>query len=205
MTSISTLRSTLLLLLERLLELTVDNTNGPYRFVKGSFFIYQNIADFVLFWTDSSLNCFEEQDDDTCVKLKTTSENTVKLTLLKLESGEKYFVCVKTFGVCEKMRSCSNGFVVDLEPPKAGQVEIGNRVTIAKFRVNNLFSKHLVQLIYYFLENLQKNCQLDSTSLRISWNSFVDKRTKHKTGYVHGIKSYEVSSLGARINTLHEF
>ena len=47
---------------------------------------------------------------------------------VRLLRGEKYYVCVRTEGQCTVMRTCSNGFVVDIDAPQTGSVQIGNYV-----------------------------------------------------------------------------
>ena len=107
------------------------------------------------------------------MKFKTTVENSVKFTLLRLESGHKYFICARTLGSCEAMTSCSNGFVVDLEPPMKGYVEV---TTMRGLTV-----------------------PVDS-HVRVTWHDFYDDSPQDVTGYVTGVKGYEVA-LGNHIKS----
>ena len=73
------------------------------------------------------------------------------------------------------MTSCSNGFVVDLEPPMKGHVEV---TTMRGLTV-----------------------PVDS-HVRVTWGDFKDKIAQVMTGYVNGIKGYEVA-LGIILMILH--
>ena len=122
---------------------------------------------FILFLqNDLSSNCFENPEAESCIKLKTTLVNSVKFTLLQLESGQKYFICARTRGSCETMSSCSNGFVVDLEPPTQGQVKV---MTMRGLSI-----------------------PVDS-HVKVTWSAFNDVINAQMTGYVQGIRSYELA------------
>ena len=73
------------------------------------------------------------------------------------------------------MTSCSNGFVVDLEPPMKGRVDVtamrGLTVPV-------------------------------NPNVRVTWGDFKDKIAQVMTGYVNGIKGYKVA-LGIILVILH--
>ena len=77
-----------------------------------------------LFKTKLDVTC-EERGDVHCLSVKETDEHVVRFTLQSFQEGINYTVCVLAQGKCSPFKACSNGFLIDLHPPIAGHVELG--------------------------------------------------------------------------------
>ena len=97
-----------------------------------------------------------------------STKNTVKFTRSALHSSSKYHICMQTSAgaQCPALRSCSNGFTVDTQPPSAGNVYIGH---------------HDESDAQYVVDRL----------VHVSWADFSDGATI--TGYVEGIAGCQVA------------
>ena len=93
----------------------------------------------------------------------------MKFTRSTLHAGVKYFICLQTTEPhCTALRSCSNGFVVDTQPPSPGSVYIGN---------------HGDTGVQYAVDQF----------LHVSWSACNDGAAGEETGYVDGIAGYSVA------------
>ncbi|CAH1242631.1 Hypp6913 [Branchiostoma lanceolatum] len=114
-------------------------------------------------------------DEPETLKCGQTKDNFVNVRGLDLQNGQRYFVCVfaeetmlefeKFQQAAEEVSVCSNGVVVDKEPPVPGEVHVG-------------------------LGN--ENYQTSKTELPIVWESFRDVEVHGNTGHQHsGVMKYE--------------
>ncbi|KAI8519528.1 hypothetical protein Bbelb_027850, partial [Branchiostoma belcheri] len=114
-------------------------------------------------------------DEPETLRCGQTKDNFVNVQGLHLQNGQRYFVCVfaeettleyeKFQHVAEEVSVCSNGVVVDTEPPVAGEVHAGWG---------------------------NKNYQTSTTELQIVWESFRDVDVHGNTGHQHsGVMKYE--------------
>ena len=107
----------------------------------------------------------------------------MKFTRSTLHAGVKYFICLQTTEPhCTALRSCSNGFVVDTQPPSPGSVYIGNPGDTG---------------VQYAVDQF----------LHVSWSACSDGAAGEETGYVYGIAGYNVAigekyQILARMQTL---
>ncbi|XP_013409734.1 uncharacterized protein LOC106173226 [Lingula anatina] len=116
--------------------------------------------------------------DPMCHHLTTTNGNVLRLENAELSEGFQYYVCAlakeevtvreKHIETLPEMKLCSNGFIIDRTPPRAGHVSVLNSM-----------NGHL----------------LDSTTVVLSWHGFVDK---DELGILfnRGIRSYSYA-IGA--------
>ncbi|KAI8509825.1 hypothetical protein Bbelb_122530 [Branchiostoma belcheri] len=114
-------------------------------------------------------------DEPETLRCGQTKDNFVNVQGLHLQNGQRYFVCVfaeettleyeKFQHVAEEVSVCSNGVVVDTEPPVAGEVHVGWG---------------------------NQNYQTSTTELPIVWESFRDVEVHGNTGHQHsGVMKYE--------------
>ncbi|XP_078658232.1 uncharacterized protein LOC144903715, partial [Branchiostoma floridae x Branchiostoma belcheri] len=114
-------------------------------------------------------------DEPETLRCGQTKDNFVNVQGLHLQNGQRYFVCVfaeettlefeKFQHVAEEVSVCSNGVVVDTEPPVAGEVHAGWG---------------------------NQNYQTSTTELPIVWESFRDVEVHGNTGHQHsGVMKYE--------------
>ncbi|XP_078658227.1 uncharacterized protein LOC144903711 [Branchiostoma floridae x Branchiostoma belcheri] len=114
-------------------------------------------------------------DEPETLRCGQTKDNFVNVQGLELQNGQRYFVCVfaeettlefeKFQHVAEEVSVCSNGVVVDTEPPVAGEVHAGWG---------------------------NQNYQTSTTELPIVWESFRDVEVHGNTGHQHsGVMKYE--------------
>ena len=124
-------------------------------------------------------------DDPECIKSVESSGGLGFLHKTLLHKNTKYYICAfsnKTVvsreyfsETLEEIDTCGNGFVVDSDPPIAGQV--------------TLESNH-----HGFLTS--------NKSVRVVWDKFRDIDEFLETGYETGIASYHVS-LGKYSKHIH--
>ncbi|XP_072034094.1 uncharacterized protein [Amphiura filiformis] len=111
----------------------------------------------------------------TAIKCGHTDLNFVNVQELTLQHGQRYRVCLHANAtnithdewteIIPKVSACSDGVIVDITPPVAGQVWIGWR------------------------EHSQY--QISTTELALSWESYVDVEEHGKSPHHSGIKEYE--------------
>ncbi|XP_078574183.1 uncharacterized protein LOC144860694 [Branchiostoma floridae x Branchiostoma japonicum] len=113
-------------------------------------------------------------DEPESLKCGETKNNFVNVRGLELQNGKRYFVCIfaeettlvyeKFEQVAEEVSACTNGVVVDKEPPVPGVVHVG------------WGSKY----------------QTSTTEFPIVWESFRDVEVHGNTGHHHsGVMKYE--------------
>ena len=131
---------------------------------------------------DPEVNCRTNRHNLACKKRRYTSGNVVEFRNMHLQHAHRYFICVHASnGSCSAapMIMCSNGFVVDTQPPIPGQVYIGHGA-----------------------ESLGHP---DNTSVLIRWDGFTDVETELEIPYVSGIKEYfyAVGKYWINVHFLH--
>lgn len=94
--------------------------------------------------------------------------------------------------VLPEINECSDGIVVDLTPPVAGKVWIGNRqgveyqvkLTQGIFKINSHAVKLFFLLFLFF--------QTSTSVLYINWNTFQDVEEFQTISHASGIQNYKL-------------
>ena len=116
---------------------------------------------------DPDVNCRTNKYHAACKKRRYTTGNVVEFRNMNLKHGHQYFICVyASNGNCSPapMKMCSNGFIVDTQPPLPGHVYVGH--------------------------GTESTGHPDNTSVLIRWDGFEDIEAELDIPYVSGIKEY---------------
>lgn len=125
----------------------------------------------------------------------------------ELEHGQRYMVCIhseyteiiyeKWTQVLPEINECSDGIVVDLTPPVAGKVWIGNKqgveyqVKLSQgiLKINSyaiqLFMRHVISFLFLVF-------QTSTSVLYINWNTFQDVEEFQTISHASGIQNYKL-------------
>ena len=114
--------------------------------------------------TDTDINCKHQPTHLACLKKRYTTGNVVEFRNMMLSHRTHGFICVHGYGGdCALFKACSNGFIVDTEPPLGGRVYVGdNHETVLS----------------------------DTNSVLIHWDGFSDLEAEQEIPYAAGIKEY---------------
>lgn len=106
------------------------------------------------------------EEDDSCLELKRETGGLVKFSSkLPMEYNTMYYICVNITSNVSSSQ-CSNGFIIDRDPPSKGEVYI-------KTKKNGYIT--------------------DDSRLDIHWHGFTDDNKFRNLGYPSSIQFYEIA------------
>jgi len=130
---------------------------------------------------DPRINCKEHSTDVICIKRIYTSTNIAQFKHMKLKDRTKYHICVHASGgSCNSFKVCSNGFIIDTQPPLAGNVFVGH--------------------------DINSGIHSDNNSIYIYWEAFSDLEDEIEVPYASGIKEYfyAIGKLQYKLHLFHD-